>query len=297
MHSRSRSAALRHSRERKSAMHHSKYLSIALALAIVPSAPLFAQEADEGVLAETTQGESLRLPTYIKAPIGAEATVANRAGETLGVMRDHVVEHRTGVLQFVAVGTARGEDAAHLVPYDRFEWNKKEGRLVLEMTADELAALPKYDPKSLKKAGAKDAQAGDGDGARVERKRKTTVAASELVGTTVMAREDAFAAVSELIIEPKTGTIAFVLASPGTGKDDPFVVPYEALTYQPASKEAQLEKPQFLLDVARESLREAPVLKGGDVKGLTERKALEGIFGFYELELPTAGPVEAGTRG
>ena len=286
-------------------MKITKYLSLAPALAVLATTPLMAQDERGTAEEKEPQAEELPLPTYVRAPIGAKAIITNKDKQRLGVVRDHVIDRRAGKVLFVAVGSDdKKDEPARLVPYDRFTWNDVEQRLVLPMTMAMFTALPEYDPKKLPsipgrvtdgKPEASDVEdvtvgrdkpAGEVRNASA-RMNHTTLAASNLLGSEVMAVRDRFATTRGLILEPNQGTIAFVIAASDANKDDPYIIPWRAMTWQVPEKK---DMPgHFALTLTKDDLAKAPTLKRADIEHLNkDRKAVEGIFGFYKLIQPIA---------
>lgn len=305
-------------------MKPTRTIPFVLALSLLPAAPLQAQEAGEEPMPELQDQVEKRLPVYVEAPLGKRAAVKNEQGQTLGVFKDHVIDRKTGHVTHVAVGGVEVKDEkseARLVPYDRFQWDKKSRQLLLPMTAEELRKMPAYDAeRQLRKAGKQadgaleKSQGGEtkaDDAARKHREamtegESTSITATHLVGTAIYAGEQEFAATSGLLLQPKTGEIAFVLAQGKSAQDDPYIMPWGALTLQKApdaqplvaeTDAAPAAAHRFVLDAAPEELRSAPKLKGGDPESLRSRDAIAEIFEFYGLEAPRIRVAEAGMNG
>jgi hypothetical protein len=278
-------------------MRHAQYFTIIPALALLATAPVFGQEAGdlEGVTPE--QVVELRLPTYVKAPIGSKAIVMNADEQQLGVVHDHIIEKRSGKVLFIAVGAEKATDEDRLVPYDRFTWDAKQKQLLLPMTADELRALPAYDRKTLGAVVEASAPV-KADDAKEETpakpKEQLNVASSAIFGSSVMAANEPFATVGELVLEPEHGTIAFVLASREATEGGPFVLPWQTMKWQAALDTESVN--HFAIAWSADKLSSAPQLKRGDLEPLMRAATLEEIFSFYGLEMPVAKEREVVSR-
>lgn len=290
-------------------MKPTRTIPFVLALSLLPAAPLQAQEAGDVTAPELQEPIEKRLPVYVEAPLGKRAAVKNEQGQALGVFQDHVIDRKTGHVTHVAVGgiEVKGEEqtGARLVPYDRFQWDAKARHLMLPMTAEELRKMPAYDAERyLRKAGEGAGAAKTDDAARKHRDAMNkdgaskSVTATALVGTAIFAGEQEFAATSGLVLQPKTGEIAFVLAQGKSAQDDPYIMPWAALTLQApeARPDAEATPQRFVIDAAPEELRDAPKLKGGELSSLKSRDALARIFEFYGLEAPRVRVADAGMK-
>lgn len=268
-------------------MIRTKQLTLVPALALLATAPALAQEGGGATQEAKPQAQTQHTSTFIKAPLGAKAIVENDEGQRLGVIRDHVIDARTGKVQHVVVGAGEGpQAAAHLVPYERFSWNAEEEQLVLALSAQELAALPKYEKMK---------PTPDGEGAEArEASAKPDpgrLTATEIAGSAIMARQDPFSQVGELVLEPERGVIVFVLAGRGAGEQNPYVIPWRAMTWTAAEEEG--EQGAFMIGLAKDELQGAPKLEKGDVEKLKEPGTVERIYSFYKL----TPPHEKGKRG
>lgn len=273
-------------------MKLTKYLSLAPALAILAASSL-AQEGSPVSGQSRPQAQELQRRTFVKASTGATAIVNDEEGQRLGVVRDHVIDLRSGRVLQVAVAVDDKGNQARLVPYDRFSWSAEGQSLSLRMTADELGAMPVYDPGNL---SASDARASGGEGGKSlgAMKQGQKLASSGIRGSEVMARQEGFASVRELVLEPKLGTIAFVLASRPSAKADPLIIPWPAMTWKGAEEEG---RGHFALPMAIDALEDAPELEGGDPARLEDGKTLESIYRFYDLTPPLSDVGKAGARG
>lgn len=246
------------------------------------------------------------VPVFAKATTGPRAHVENDNGQRLGVVRDHILDRQTGKILFIAVGPAQDEAATgHLVPYGRFAWSAEERRLRLPMTLEALEALPVYDPDNIPPLDEHGLASGGGDASPEgrpltetleagARRVRTSLSTSVVRGSRILAMRDAFAEVTELVLEPKRGTIAFVLASTDNIEEHPYVIPWRALTWKVQDETIE---GIITLPIGADELMEGPRLERGDTMYLENRSVLEGIYAFYKLPLPLALQEEAQRRG
>lgn len=300
-------------------MRMRRELGFALALSLLPAVPALAQESGNADPAQGQRGE-MQLPTYVKAPMGARTMVKNDQGQTLGVFRDHVVDPESGHVTHVAVGSGDRKGDARLVPYGRFEWNEEKKTLVLPLTAEDLRALPAYDPADFRAGGTMEAssptkperdaderdaderrrgdqgedgkRAGEAGYDRARHAISGRIPASRLIRAKIHAGETVFATTSDLVLEPKSGAIAFVLARAEGAQSDPFIVPWGALKIErpekpDAEKEGPGEEPfRFRIEAGEKNLRSAPKLSNGKLDSIRDYESLKRIFAFYDLEGP-----------
>jgi hypothetical protein len=83
------------------------------------------------------------------------AKVCNPQGERLGDTREMLIVMMTGRIHYIVLETTgAGESGGTespcrlLVPWAAFKWNEERGCLVLDVTAERLAAAPPFDPRS-----------------------------------------------------------------------------------------------------------------------------------------------------
>jgi len=271
-------------------MKLTKYSSIASALAVLTTAPLLAQQ-------HTT--EVMRAPTFAKAAIGDKAVVSNERAQPLGVVRDHVIDRRSGKVLYVAVGAAENKDAqARLVPFHEFTWSSEQQRLTLPITREQLANMPAYDPRNLPPIDAGDksgsAEALAGQALEAAAKRPPTLATTMIQKSDIVAASgERFCAARTLILDVEYGTVAFVLGDNKAAKDDPHVIPWPALTWQAP---ADGQRGRLGLTLTMDVLETAPTLRQGDTSQL-DRKAVEKIFQFYKVTPPLAPEKKLDSRG
>jgi hypothetical protein len=277
-------------------MKRTKPLSLLSAFALIAATPLLAQEGEDFTGAENTPADVLRLPTFVKASLGSNAAVYNDDEERLGIVRNHVIDRRSGRVLFVGVTATQGDSSRQrLVPYARFTWDVDSERLLLSMTADELTALPEVDATHLEFTGRVGLTGAEGDFAQDEEDSSEPLAAAfpreqpnldsaHILGSEIVAEVDTFASVSDLILEPSQGTIAFVLARGHLADGNLYVIPWGALTWK--AGETAEQQGRFTLESGGQDLSNAPTLRGGDPKDLAQREIRESIYEFYDLTPP-----------
>ena len=281
-------------------MKYGKNLTLLPTLALIAVAPLFGQEAGHGEHAEgrNQAAAEFRTPTFVKLTVGRGAIVSNDAGERLGVMRDHVIERENGKVRFIVVDALRDASPvrACLVPYTRFTFDAKSQKLVLPMSMDALRALPEYDPKALQALGEIDGapirgeevedQAVAGDDVTPGKRPMRYLVTTAVLKSQVLAQDEAFSHVTELLMEPKEGPVTFLLTNREQAEADPYIIPWKATTWG-TNDEGMGE---FKLAITTDALADAPKLEGGDPLELKEKETLANIFRFYKLTPPTNQP-------
>lgn len=289
-------------------MKHVRTLSLLAALALLTPAPLFGQEGRGAAPRERAAQEhdaALRLPTYVRAHTGPTAVVHDEAGASLGVVRDYLADRKSGQVLSVVVAVEReGATSAHLVPWKRFVWDPAKRELRLPMTAEELAALPVHEPGHVaghmgehmdghmggREKDAEGPAGGMGREGAMHAEMPREVAATATVGTQLVAGRKPFASVSELLLETRTGALAFALATPTAPDAEPYLIPWQAMTWESAGKS---EKSHLRLSVPAENLDTAPRLKVSNLKRLEDAGFLRSVYAFYELSPPEG----LGTQG
>jgi len=251
--------------------------AVLVPLLLLGAAPLIAQE---GGAKQDTQGKEKTQPeprpVFIDAALGAKATVNGVDGQPLGTIHDHVIDRKSGrVGGAVLKVELAGESRLVLVPFGRFVWDTAGRQLRADISKEELAKMPEFEP-------IEDGQAPEkGNSASTPK----TLASTELLRSKVLAEKDPFGTVSGLVLEPSRGMIAFVLIQPAGQGSDPYVVPWQATTWD--SKAPTEGSLQGVVAMALDKLSSAPRLERGDLRSLeTDPSALKGIYAFYGLEPP-----------
>lgn len=270
-------------------------------LALLLTAPLLAQDAtlssqekgtpktpDSRQAADETQ----KALTFARLSVGKSALVINDAGERLGSTREYVIDRKTGLLSFVIVDVPPGAEPTRsiVVPFGSFTWNAKEKRLKLPMTRETLEAMPEFDPlrlqslgkkpieKKAAEASAKKLPAGDDVGRGAETMRYLTTSMIQLAS--VQAEGKTFATATELLFEPKTSQVAFVLAQGTRADADPYVLPFEALTWS-AGRDG---KSLLSVPLPAAKMVDAPKLTGGDLKAMQRPEFSQRVRRFFQID-------------
>ncbi len=275
-------------------MKHSKTLALLSTIAVLAATPSFGQEHDQATRegAERMQNAERKAPTFIKAPIGIEALVNDEAGHLLGSMIDYVVDRESGELLFVALQLQEEVGQPRLIPFEKFAWNAETKHLSLPVTREFLQSMPVFDVEVLARTGelgthtmdadAKLDEAGKAREAAMAKKLPRRLAASTLHGTHVLAKSERFGTVTELLIEPKHGRIAFVLVKNETTTTDPYILPWKVMSWELGES----MKGRFVLPITTHQLTEAPTLKDGKAAMLSERELMHTIHGFFKQHAP-----------
>ncbi len=292
-------------------------LTLIPALALLSVTPLFGQSPAEVIQddAGTKQAEpEYKVPTFVKAGVGFRAVVNNEAGEQLATIQDHIIDRASGKIRFIVLSAAgdEGDLRSLLAPYQSFTWNASKKELQLRLTAEELQALPEFDATKVQSLGAgKMAEAGkkaldkagdmtgDVKEASMSKLNVLHLTSTTLLGSDIVAMDENFSAVGDLLIEPNAGTLAFVLARDTAGMGDPYIIPFKALTWE-ASKRAvagaELEGGRFVLAMTPDALIDAPKLRGGETASLKDKATITGIYRFYKLSAPEFDAKVSGRR-
>jgi len=280
-------------------MKHATCLTLYPALAILSATPLFAQEpVGTGPRGEQHPERELRLPNFVKAQLGSRAVVSEESDQRLGVVRDHVIDRRTGKILSIAVGTAREGGDMYLVPFREFTFDAESKSLSLAKSLEELAAMPLYDPATFNSAErlgmtdgsesaqgeAREAAAGQG---------RLNLASSVILGSRIGAGTDPFGSVGELILNADRGTVAFALAKTEIAGGDPLVIPWAAMQWQ----DARDGKGHFLVRIPGDDPSIAPTLERGDASQLQDEGTLSSIYGFYGITAPPVSMKGGEARG
>jgi len=213
--------------------------------------------------------EATACPLLLRAETGAQAILHDPEGRPLGTIRDHVVKLRDGRVLSVVVRTDTEHDV--LVPWSELKWSQERGELILPATAQQLAALPAFEPGALQELGTAPGEEPLDDG------EVRNALGSELVRREVSARDGQLDPVQGLLLEPARGTVALLLLAPGAAAKEQLPVPWQALRFQPRTG--------FRLDRNLAEMEEAPRLDPRELPAL-KRERVESIFRFYHVPLP-----------
>lgn len=251
--------------------------AVLVPLLLLGAAPLIAQE---GGAEQNPQGKEKTQPdprpVFIDAALGAKAAVNGVDGQPLGTIHDHVIDRKSGRVGGVVLkAELAGEARLVLVPFGRFVWDAAARQLRADISKEELERMPEFEPVEDGDAPEK------GNSASAPK----TLASTEVLRSKVLAEKDPFGTVSGLVLEPSRGTIAFLLVKPAGQGSDPYVVPWQAATWD--SKAPAEGALQCAVAMAPDKLSGAPRLEGGDTRSLeTDPTLLKGIYAFYGVEQP-----------
>jgi len=272
---------------------HLGHVLISLILAGVAAVP---QQSGAMTPGEPVAGRAIPSgPVFVKALTGQRAVIADASGQRLGIVRDHVIDRVSGRLLFVAVTVDQEANSgrSRKVPFERFSWDPEQRRMTLPMTPDDLLRMPVYDEERVP---PKDTAAGDEIDGRHDLARRDTpspeLASADIRDCDVVLGKDLFASVDELVLEPKRGVVAFVLATGKQTRGDPLVLPWKAMSW----KITDGGDGCFDLDLPMDRAGEAPTLAGGDTRSLEDPDTLRAIQEFYGLP-PTLVARREGTHG
>jgi len=241
-------------------------------------------------------------PSFLSIAAGAKVQIKGAKDENLGLLQDHVIDRESGRVLFVVVGVKEesGDTRSCLVPFQRFKFDAEKEELRLPVSSQEVLSMAEYDPADLQsvgemKSGSADSpKSGTTPGkAKGDQENDPDVklvrflSSSSVIGSGLLAENDPFGTVSELVFEPTSGTVAFLLAKGPTG-GDPYVIPWKATTWKAGGRAdaTDVKNGSFVLPLAVDEMLEAPRLKGSDPAHIEGKKAIDGIYGFYKLTPP-----------
>ncbi len=256
-------------------------------------------------------------PLYLRVEIGPKAIVRDPMGVGLGAIHDHVVERATGrVLYVVVEPLARSEEEERvLVPFRRFALDATKRSLVLRASAEELSAMPSFDPDQIQTlratgtttaVGLEEASAPETEpvtdedekpvveGAEHER-RVLNLLASRIVGARVLAKDAQapFGSVRGLLLDPKLGTLPFALihrADGAAADGELLVAPWAALQRDPEGR--------FALDKTIDELAAAPAVTADELlELLRDEQKRDEIYRFYGVTSPARGLADDAEAG
>lgn len=275
-------------------MKHVTCLTLYPALAVLAATPLFAQEpVGTGPRGVQHPERELRVPNFVKAQLGSREVVSKESDQRLGVVRDHVIDRRTGKILSIAVGTAREGGAMHLVPFAEFSWNPEGQNLSLAKSLEELAAMPVFDPRTFRaveRIGMTDGESAVGEAREAAAgQERLNLITTAILGSQVASGDDSLGRVGELILNADRGTVAFVLAKKEAAGGDPLVIPWQAVKYETALD----GNGRFMVRIPGDDPANAPTLERADAKQLQDEETLTSIYGFYGVTPPPV-PMKGG---
>ena len=104
------------------------------------------------------------------------------------------------------------------------------------------------------------------------------VKASSMIGTNVYSHKgDSLGDIKEVVIDPNTGRIAYVVISFGgflSLGEKLFAIPFSAIEYS-------VDKNEYVLDVAQDRLKEAPGFDPDHWPSMADEKWNRNIYKFY----------------
>ena len=249
------------------------------------------------------RSEPAEVPQFVRAARGGEAIVLDAHGQLLGFVHDHVVASTSGRIRFLAVSSAltteESTESARLVPFARFGWDAEKRGFVLPMTTAELEALPYLDPERLPAIELPEharGAVGAGDRERVAAAVRTAgvvdavlprgnepLLLSRLASAPILGSYAPLATAREILIEPRRGRVAFVLARvPADAEDaDPPIVPWSALTWEAGEDGGG----HLRLEMDATTFETAPRLDRDARRKLGEEARRREILRFYGLDL------------
>lgn len=247
--------------------------AVAIALAIPLSGQAGAESAPE-------QPPELRKPVFTTTAIGQ--ALVSESGESLGRIRDCVLDRATGRLTVVAA-ELEGTDKIVAVPASELTCDAEKRRLVLNATAEELQKLPAFEPFGDRDVAAEAGAPRAADGAPGRLAARVHLAA--VAGQDVRAEDGPLGPVEGFVLDAARGEIAFVLVSHRGG--DPYIVPWRALAWESVPEQPD-GRPTVKKPVA--ALERAPTATKKDLRALEAADApqREQIFRFWGVESPYA---------
>jgi sporulation protein YlmC with PRC-barrel domain len=254
--------------------------------------PVLAALAAAPALSQSDEPDGTPTPTedklvFAKLELGGTAVIQHTDGTRLGVPRNHVIDRRTGRVAAIVIELGFEGDEGHkqvAVPYERFAWNMEERSLLLPMQPEELAVLPVFDPAMIQTVGARNAavEAVSSDGAHVR-----NLASADLVGTELLGAEELFGAVTDLLLDPQRGQIAFLIVEGAVPSAHGlrYVIPWTATEWK-APTDPDSQRGSLLVPMTVAELAEAPKLERGSIRALEDPKTVAHIYRFYGIERP-----------
>lgn len=237
-------------------------------VAAVPSAATFVDEG-KAVVEATAPVVSHRPVHYVPLEAPSGQRVRNESGVVLGLLRDHVVRMRDGAVTHLVLET--GARTA-LVPHDRFLWLGAERAPVLALGVADLAALPAFDPERWRIRSTLPERE------QAARRPVREVLGTRLQAARVLAGRSPFGMVRRVVLDPRSGRVAFALV--WTGSDESLVaVPWRALR---SSRSARPDgRAQLVLAKRRTELTEAPRFGPEGLDLLADGAVAQAVHRFY----------------
>jgi sporulation protein YlmC with PRC-barrel domain len=219
------------------------------------------------------RGAVATAPVLVRVELGPKALVGNTQGEILGSINDQIIDKQTGRVLFDVVAAA---DKQVLVPPDRLMWNAEMNQFQFAGSSTDLESLQPFEPQALQTLGTGDARAAKpvpAAGASEKDKPKgetppkaetpppaekevKNLLASQVIGGDVVAESATFGKITDLLMDPKQGTIALVLIQPASTS-----TPTAALPVAPWKALERDEAGRFVISMSAADLAGAPTLE------------------------------------
>jgi hypothetical protein len=244
-----------------------------------------------------------------QAVIGAAVTNGKAGDElaTLGQIADLVFDFETGEACHAILssgGTLGLGKKTTPIAWNLFAWTPKESHFSLSMTPKEIEALPDFDQENVSKLCASTADAASTVGGVVRaagdaRRGTGSVASaasgkvaphhctlvSSIAGCEVSAGDDNLGAGGTVLIEPDSGSLAFLSLSVGGVigiGDSTYILPWKALSLVQAE---DMEEFRIQIVKSKDQIKTAPKLedKGADPSNVAFRMT---VYKFYGVVTP-----------
>lgn len=224
-------------------------------------------------------------------------SLVNEKNEPLGKVEDVIVHPKGDVsfVEFSGAGSLNTGTKRFPVPWRALERNE-DGQFVLRSTPSDFAHSPSYDKKpdmkaiswwdETDKAYAKlvAARASNAEAASSLPPTKVLYLGSDLRSRTVENPDGAkVASMRELVIDPRSGRVAFAVLSVGGNAgagEKAIAVPWEALKSMPDKNNPQVER--LTLSTTKEKLEQAPAFEA-TTEGWQKANEPEYITKVYEF--------------
>ncbi|HUR28252.1 MAG TPA: PRC-barrel domain-containing protein [Planctomycetota bacterium] len=251
---------------------------------------------------EKTGTTTLQVKTVKLSRVGSDLigkALVNEKNEPLGKVEDIVVHPRGEVafIEFSGAGALNTGTKRFPVPWRALERNVETGQFVLRTTPADFAGSPSYDKKpdmraigwwdATDKAYAKHvaARATPAEAAASLAPTKLLYLGNDLRSRTIENPDgQKIAAMHELVVDPRSGRIAFAILGVGAGADGGtekmIAVPWDALKSMPDKSNPQLER--LTLATTKEKLEQAPEFQA-TTEGWQKANELEYITKVYEF--------------
>lgn len=272
-----------------------QFLTLAtVALGVVPFAQALPQEKPATTI--------IQVKTTKLSRVGSDLVgkaLVNEKNEPLGKVEDIVVHPRGDIafVEFSGAGSLNTGAKRFPVPWRALERNVETGQFVLRATPADFAASPSYDKKpDMRAIGWWDET--DKAYSKLVAARSTPAEASaslaptkllymgnDLRSRTVESPDgQKIAAMHELVVDPRSGRVAFVVLGVGGSEaaagEKLIAVPWDALKSMPDKSNPQVER--LTLSTTKEKLEQAPEFQA-TTEGWQKANEPEYITKVYEF--------------